>query len=129
MFQIAQIPDLGAISALGAVLVYWGKECSEPRTDFEKTSEILEIAKTVGFDGFCHDDASLEDLYVYLDSGLPVIIDWPSPERFSVIVGADDKNMYVADSCEKQYKCVSVKNFKKVFDLNRLVVVTPGKIF
>ncbi len=117
------IPDLCGAEALRAVISYWGKHA-----DFSNESEILKAANSVGFVGF-YDEADMGALCQYLDSGLPVIADLIENERYSVIVGMDDRHTYVVDSkTEPRYAKILTSVFNKNFEARRLIIIAPEKI-
>jgi ABC-type bacteriocin/lantibiotic exporter with double-glycine peptidase domain len=146
-----QSPGLCGASALRAALAYWGQEHTEQELAELSGSDpdigveapgLVEAAKKIGFNGFYHDDADLDDLARYLDLGLPVIVNWWSEDEghFSVVVGMDDKYVYMVDP-EKNvhYSRVSIDDFSRNwFDFKepeqrdltrrRLVVIAPAKI-
>lgn len=146
-----QSPGLCGASALQAVLAYWGhKHTEEELADLSHTDPdngveapgILEAARAVGFNGFYHDDAELDDLQRYLDLGLPVIVNWWSTDEghFSVVVGIDDKYVYMVDpEKDAPYSRMLLDDFSRNwFDFKepeqtdltrrRLVVVAPSKL-
>ena len=146
-----QSPGLCGASALQAVLAYWGKKHSEQELadlshsnpdDGVEAPELLEAARAVGFDGFYHDDAELDDLKRYLDLGLPVIVNWWSTNQghFSVVVGMDDKHVYMVDpEKDRPFSRMPLDEFDgNWFDFKepeqtdltrrRLLVVAPHKL-
>lgn len=150
--HFVQTPGLCGASALRSILSYWGKEFSEQELAEKSNSSVedgveapglLEAAGLVGFKGFYHDDADLDDLRYFVDLGIPVIVDWWSTDsgHYSVVVGVDDDYVYMVDpNKDKHYSRIPLEKFKQNWfdfeDLDetrglsrrRLIVVTPEKI-
>ncbi len=66
-------------------------------TDDEK---FVEQAKKLGFKGFCKDGSSIAEIRSYVKKGIPVIVNWFSPEEcghFSVVVGFEKDKIVLAD--------------------------------
>ena len=62
--------------------------------------DLVRCAELSGLKGLVKTDSSFDELKVYLDKGVPVIIDWTSPEEgghYSVVAGLDNEMIYVAD--------------------------------
>ncbi len=61
---------------------------------------IVKAAKKLGFDGYVKEKSTLDELEKLVKNGVPVIVDWFSPEEaghYSVVVDLDSKYIYLAD--------------------------------
>jgi len=68
------------------------KGCSE--------DNLIRVAKSFGFKGYKKQKSSIEELRGLIKKGIPVIVDWFSPEEgahYSVVVGFDKSNIFLAD--------------------------------
>lgn len=91
------------------VLAYYGVEKSEhelaelTQCDPElgiSGEEMLVAVRSMGFDGYIKDDASLNDLEELVSKKqIPVIVDWFSEDdgHYSVVVDLDSENIYLQD--------------------------------
>jgi predicted double-glycine peptidase len=62
--------------------------------------KFVKTAKRMGFKGFCQDNSSIVELRKFVMDGIPVIVNWFSPEEgahFSVIVGFEKDSVVLAD--------------------------------
>lgn len=96
-------------AVLKMILAYYGVEKSEHELaeltkcdpDLGITGEeMLTTVKTMGFDGYIKDDASLDDLEeLVVKQHIPVIVDWFSEDdgHYSVVVDIDAENIYLQD--------------------------------
>ena len=63
-------------------------------------NKMIDIAKTLGFKGLVKQHSSINELKKYIKKGIPVIVDWFSPEEgghFSVVVGFKSDYIILAD--------------------------------
>jgi len=68
------------------------KGCSE--------KNIVKVAKEFGFQGYIKQNSSIKELKSLISKGIPVIVDWFSPEEaghYSVVVGFEKKDIIIAD--------------------------------
>jgi len=105
-------------STLKIVFDYYGLNLSEKKlvklckTTREKgttVQNIKAVAKNLGFKVKVQDNSNFEEIYKWLKKGIPVIVDWFTRGRndyndsdvadghYSVVVGLDDKYIYVSD--------------------------------
>lgn len=87
---------------------YW-KKVTEKEFTNKQTGErkigyfddkFVEVAENLGHKGFCKDNSTMEEVRSYVGEGVPVIVDWCSPEEgshFSVAVGFGGDKIYLAD--------------------------------
>lgn len=131
--------SLCAPATLKMLLVYWdlpGKEKTDMElgeacgTDPElgTTNEaFLETIKKFGLDSAVKVDSSFDDIKLWLDKGVPVVVDWfsPGPEEidesempdghYSLVVGLDKENIYLQDPEIGRLRTVSRKQFWRVW--------------
>ncbi len=61
---------------------------------------ILKAAVTFGFSGYIKKDSSIKEIQKLINNGIPVIVDWFSPEQaghYSVVVGFEKDKIQLAD--------------------------------
>ncbi len=122
-----QLPDLCGPSCLKMVLAYFGVEKNEPelaklagatKNKGATASDLIRVAKKLGFNGMIKDSASLADIKKYvLNKKIPVIVDWFSHDdgHYSVAVDIDNKNIYLQDPELGALRMMDLKTFKRVW--------------
>jgi len=114
-------------ASLKMVLDYFGLKKSERElaklsgTTKEKgveTKELLRTAKKLGFKGFIKDFSQISDIKKYvLQKKIPVIVDWFSRDEghSSVVVGINNKNIYLQDPELGKLRKLNLETFKRVW--------------
>ncbi len=114
-------------AVLKMVLAYYGVERTE-RELAELTrcdpnlgisgEVMLATVKTMGFDGYLKDDASLSDLEeLVVKQQIPVIVDWFSEDdgHYSVVVDIDSENIYLQDPEMGHVRAITRSRFYRVW--------------
>jgi len=102
---------------------------------------LVKAVKSFGLKGKVKDNADLSDVRKYISKKIPVIVNWFSTDEghYSVVVGIDEKFIYLQDPELASVRKLDLVTFKRVwFDfhgdfikqksdivLRRLVVVLP----
>lgn len=145
-------PGLCGVASLKMVLDYYGIEQSEAElarlagsseTHGTSAEGLIAAAKTLGFEGFVLDLATFADIERYIGAETPVIVDWFSQDdgHYSVVVGLDEKNIYLEDPELGHQRSLTRETFFRVwFDfpgdyltsrddliLRRIIVLQPQK--
>lgn len=113
-------------AALKMVLDYYGIEKSEKelarlsgctRTKGTRGENLLKASKKLGLKGFIKDFSEINDIRKYLKEKLPVIVDWFSTDEghYSVVIGIDQKNVYLQDPELGHVRTMKIKTFKRVW--------------
>ncbi|MEK7555496.1 MAG: cysteine peptidase family C39 domain-containing protein [Patescibacteria group bacterium] len=79
---------------------------------------LLKAAKKLGFKGFIKDFSNIEDIKKFvIDKKIPVIVDWFSGDdgHYSVVVGIDNKNIYLQDPELGHLRIIKLADFKRVW--------------
>jgi len=78
---------------------------------------LLKAAKKLGLKSFIKDFADFSDIKKYLAKEIPVIVDWFSQDEghYSVVVGLDQKYIYLQDPQIAKIKKIDLKTFKRVW--------------
>jgi ABC-type bacteriocin/lantibiotic exporter with double-glycine peptidase domain len=104
-----QSPGYCGPACLKMVLSVYGIEKSENYlAKLTKTSrkagcwekDIVKAAKKFGLEGYVKQKSSIKELKLLVKKGIPVIVDWFSPEQaghYSVVVGFEKNNILLAD--------------------------------
>jgi len=120
-------------ASLRMVLGYFGIKKSEKelaklsgcsKSKGVEAGNLLKVAKKLGLKGFIKDLAKTSDIRKYvLERKIPVIVDWFSVDEghYSVVVGVDNKNIYLQDPELGKVRKLKIQDFKRIwFDF-------PGK--
>ena len=122
-----QKPELCGPASLKMVLDFFGIKKEEEElakmSGYEsskgtKAEEIIKAAKELGFKAFHKDFSEIKDLREYtINKKIPVIVDWFSTDdgHYSVVVGIDDKNIYMQDPELGNLRTIDVETFKRVW--------------
>lgn len=109
-----------------------------------EADRLLETAEKLGFNGLIKDDASFEDIRLYVKKKrIPVIVDWFSEDEghYSVVVDIDQENIYFLDPGIGHVRAMRLDKFYRVwFDflgeylkskenlfLRRMLAIYPDK--
>jgi predicted double-glycine peptidase len=106
-------------ASLKMVLAYYGVEKSESElaqlthTDVDlgtTTQELAHVAESFGFRSEIHENCELSDIELWLEKGVPVIVDWFTRGRddysddiasadghYSVVCGINDTHIFLQD--------------------------------
>lgn len=128
-----QTADFCGPASLKMVLDYFGIQKSEKelvklsgatKSGGVEGEGLLKATKKLGFRGFIKDFSEISDIKKYvLEKKIPVIVDWFSDDEghYSVVVGIDNKNIYLQDPEFSKTRVLKLQTFKRVwFDF-------PGK--
>ncbi len=77
---------------------------------------LIEVAKDFGLKGYIKENSSLSELKTITDKNIPIIVDWNSPEEgghYSVVVGLEDNNIFLADPHFGEIKKYDAKWFEE----------------
>ncbi len=121
-----QKPGYCGPASLKMVLSYFGVEKSEEelvrlskclKDKGAEAENLLKAAKKLGFKGFIKDYSDFKDVKKFLKKKIPVIVDWFSVDEghYSVVVGVDDKKIYLHDPELGRLKVMRLKEFKTVW--------------
>jgi len=75
---------------------------------------FVDNVKKLGYQGFCKDNSSIDEIKDYISREIPVIVNWFSPEQgshFSVVSGVEGDKIYFADPCFGEIKEYNVNWF------------------
>ena len=120
-------PELCGPSSLKMVIDFFGIEKTEDElaelagyipTKGTTSEGIINAAKILGFNAFQKDFSEIKDIEDYVaNKNIPVIVDWFSIDggHYSVIVGVDNKNIYMQDPESIELKTFDLETFKAVW--------------
>ena len=100
---------------------YLAKLTKSSRTKGCDEDNIVKAAKKLGFKGYVKQKSSIKELKKLVRKGIPVIVDWYSPEEeghYSVVIRFEKDNIFLADPHFGKIKKHKIKWFEgKWFDL------------
>ncbi|PIP23240.1 MAG: hypothetical protein COX90_01850 [Candidatus Nealsonbacteria bacterium CG_4_10_14_0_2_um_filter_38_17] len=123
-------------ASLKMVLEYYGMDKSEKelaemlKCDTKQGTNgksIAEAAKKLGFEVEIKDNSSFEDIKIWLDKNIPVIVDWFSRGRYdypeddvadghySVVIGLDGEFIYLQDPEVGRIRKIKREDFLRVW--------------
>src|SRR3989344_7162616 len=120
-------PEMCGPASLKMVLGYYGIEKTEDElaqlTEYAPTKGttsdgLISAAIKLGLKAFQKDFSEIKDLKEYVvDKKIPIIVDWFSIDdgHFSVIVGVDDKNIYMQDPEQLELKTFDIEFFNRIW--------------
>ena len=120
-------PELCGPASLKMVIDFFGIEKTEDElaelagyipTKGTTSEGIINAAKILGFNAFQKDFSEIKDIEDYVaNKNIPVIVDWFSIDggHYSVIVGVDNKNIYMQDPESIEMKTFELETFKAVW--------------
>ena len=120
-------PELCGPASLKMVIDFFGIEKTEDElaelagyipTKGTTSEGIINAAKILGFNAFQKDFSEIKDIEDYVaNKNIPVIVDWFSIDggHYSVIVGVDNKNIYMQDPESIELKTFDLETFKAVW--------------
>ena len=88
--------------------VDWRLGCSEYK--------MIDVAKSLGFDGHVKQHSSMGELKKFAKKGIPVIVNWFSPEEgahFSVVAGFQKDEIILADPHFGEFKKHKISWFEE----------------
>ncbi|MDI6737531.1 MAG: cysteine peptidase family C39 domain-containing protein [Nanoarchaeota archaeon] len=94
------------------------KELKWNPADGIHSEDIVKAAKKYGLEGFIKDNSSLNDIRHYvLEKKMPVIVEWflEDEAHFSVAVGIDRENIYLADPFIGKIRKLPLGHFDRVW--------------
>jgi len=94
----------------------WAKLTKASRTKGCSESNMMKAAKKLGFKAYVKQRSSIEELKRLNKKGIPVIVDWFSPEEaghYAVVVGFQGNNILLADSHFGKIKKHKIKWFEE----------------
>jgi len=118
---------------LRMIIDYFGIKISELKlvklckTDSHgsRAVNIIKAAKSLGLKGFVKDFCEIKDLRNYVvKKKWPVIVAWFSDDdtHYSVVVGLDNDNVYLADPEENHIKKIKINIFRRLwFDFTNVL--------
>jgi ABC-type bacteriocin/lantibiotic exporter with double-glycine peptidase domain len=95
---------------------YLAKLTKSSRIKGCKETNIIKVAKKFGFNGYAKQNSNIKELKALVNNKIPVIVAWTSPEEgghYSVVVGFDNKNIFIADPHFGKVKKHKIKWFEK----------------
>lgn len=145
-----QKPGYCGPSCLKMVLEFFGKSLSEDEIARRcgatqehgvEAAGLMDAARTWGFSATKKDHATFADISVFLERGVPVIVDWFAQDdgHYCVVVGLDSANIYLQDPELGELRTIDRETFFRVwFDfpgnfirenrdliLRRMLVIEP----
>ena len=128
-------------ASLKMVLEFYGIKKSEQElarktgsTRNRGTSEarLARTARNFGLKVHVKENANIGDIRKYIAKNIPIIVDWFSPEEaghYSVVVGIDKKNIYIADPHFGKIRKYEIKWFEeRWFDMPFERIIKKGMI-
>ncbi|MFA6430151.1 MAG: C39 family peptidase [Candidatus Paceibacterota bacterium] len=135
-FQETLHADMCGPASLKIVMDYYGVNKSE--NELAKLTnltpgigvidkDIIEAAKILGFSTEVKNDSTFEDVELWLNKGVPVIVDWFTRGRsdyndsevadghYSVVIGLDDDYIYLQDPEIGKERKIMREDFMKVW--------------
>jgi ABC-type bacteriocin/lantibiotic exporter with double-glycine peptidase domain len=98
------------------------------RTKGCKEENMVKAAKEFGLDGYVKQKSSMKEIKRLVNRGIPVIVDWYSPEEaghYSVVVGFNGNNLYLADPHFGKVRKHKINEFEeRWFDVVRDKLIT-----
>jgi predicted double-glycine peptidase len=122
-----QKPELCGPASLKMVLNFFGIEKTEEELarmagylqgKGTKSEGLVRTAQELGLKAFQKDFSEIDDLKEYVvNKNTPVIVDWFSVDggHYSVIIGVDEKNIYMQDPESIELKTLDIETFKAVW--------------
>jgi len=123
-------------ASLKMVMSYFGQDYGEDEVALKcncdpnlgvSAESIREAAESYGFEVVIQDNSNYEDLGLWLNRGVPVIVDWFTGGRndygygkvpdghYSVVVGLDIKNIYLQDPEIGEMRTIGREDFIRVW--------------
>lgn len=110
-----------------------------------KSEDMVCAAETLGFNVFLKNNSTIDEIISYIDSEIPVVVDWfcgdPPEGHSSVVIGYDDKNLFILDPFLEEMRVVNKVDFTRCwFDftevpispenmyVGQIIVITPGNL-
>jgi predicted double-glycine peptidase len=129
-------------ASLRMVMAYYGLELSEKDLadasghSYEsgcRSEDMASAAKNLGFDVYLKNNSTIEDLSRLVNAGAPVIVDWfcgdPPEGHSSVVIGVNDKNIYILDPYLEEMRVVPKEDFRRCwFDFYE-TPITPQNLY
>lgn len=148
-FQETLNASMCAPATLKMLLMFWklpGAELSDTelasccKTDPKlgtSNEQFIETARSFGISARVEHSGTFENIETWLTKGIPVVVDWFSPGRrdahegdmpdghYSIVVGLDEKNIYLQDPELGALRTISRDQFMRVwFDFKGEAITT-----
>lgn len=108
-------------------------------------ADIVEGVKKIGLEAFYKKNSSIEEVKKYVDVGIPVIVEWFSPEdngHYTPVVGFENDEILLADSLLGGIRRLSNEQFTfrwfeldkyppekaENFSLREIIVIYPNEL-
>jgi len=102
--------------------MYWGKltamKIRNGKIDRDagcSDDKFIKAIRKIGFNGFCKDNSSIAEVKKFIAKGMPVIVNWFSPEQgahFSIVVGFEKDKIILADLYLGKLRKLPLETFK-----------------
>jgi len=98
-----------------------------------RSEDMACAAEGLGFDVILKNNSTISELSNIVNSGVPVIIDWfcgdPPEGHSSVVIGVDEKNIYILDPYLEEMRTVTKEDFRRCwFDFYE-TPITPDNLY
>lgn len=112
-------------SCLKMVFDYFGLKLTEEQiaklagttVDGTAPEKLVSCSNKLGFEAHYKVNSSISDIKKFLNKRVPVIVDWFSVDEghYSVVVGMDSQNIYLADPEFGKIKSMKLNDFYRVW--------------
>lgn len=95
--------------------------------------DMVCAAESLGFNVYLKNNSSISDIERLINAGVPVIVDWfcgdPPEGHSSVVIGIDEKNLYILDPYLEEMRVVSRYDFRRCWFDFRETPITPENLY
>lgn len=125
-------------ASLKMVFAYYGVNLEEKEIAYAcnhtyeygcQGEDMVCAANHFGFDVFLRNNSTVSDIEKFIDKGIPVIVDWfcgdPPEGHSSVVVGYDNKHLYILDPYLEEMRIVTKQDFVRCWFDFKTVPITP----
>ena len=129
-------------ASLRMVMGYYGVDLSEKEIavacnhTYElgcQGEDMVCAAESLGFDVYLKNNSTIGEIEKLINSGVPVIVDWfcgdPPEGHSSVVVGYNDKDMFILDPFLEEMRVVSKFDFRRCWFDFRETPITPENLY
>lgn len=129
-------------ASLRMIFAYYGKELDEKEIAYAcnhsyeygcQGEDMVCAANHFGFDVFLKNNSTISEIENLIDKKTPVIVDWfcgdPPEGHSSVVIGYDDKNLYILDPYLEDMRIVTKTDFRRCWFDFRETPITPENLY
>ena len=126
-------------ASLRMIFAYYGKDLDEKTIahacnhSYEygcQGEDMVCAANHFGFDVFLKNNSTIPEIENFIDKSVPVIVDWfcgdPPEGHSSVVIGYDEKNLFILDPYLEEMRIVSKYDFVRCWFDFKTTPITPS---